>query len=324
MDFFPRDKQWGLTKSVYSPHLAQEMVWLSGLLPYEQASTVWARIGECELPASSLWRQVQYHGRRLQTYVECQASVAAVDLAQWEPAHPQPKGISMDGGMVNTREEGWRELKVGAVFDIQTRFEPHPVTGYLTKMAHGVGIHYTAVLGSKTEFEPVFEALAVAQHVPQATHQGVVADGAAWIWDIADYLFPHAHQLVDWYHATQHLTRAAQLRHPDDETDRHTWETTMRAHLFAGAIELIKTDLADTPAASKAHYFETHQHRLNYEQARLAGWPLGSGTVESGVKQFKQRLSGAGMRWKLANVQPMVTIRAAVLSNTFDALWAVA
>lgn len=299
------------------------MVWLSSLLPYEQAAAVWARIGECELPTSSLWRQVQYHGPRLQAYVEHQTATRLTDPASWssEPLPNQAKGISIDGGMVNTREEGWKELKVGAVFDIQTRFEPHPVTGYLTKMAHGVGVHYTAVLGSKTEFEPVFEALAVAQHVPQATHQGVVADGAAWIWDIADYLFPQAHQVVDWYHATQHLASAAQLRYPDDEAARQTWEATMRDHLYAGAIDMIKTDLADTPAASQAHYFETHQHRLNYEQTRLAGFPLGSGTVESGIKQFKQRLSGPGMRWKLANVQPMATLRAAVLNDTFDALW---
>lgn len=303
--------------------MARDMVWLSGLLPYDQAAAVWKRLGECELPASSLWRQVQSHGPRLQAYVEQQGPVSPDDPARWsiQSLHNQPKGISMDGGMVNTREAGWKELKVGAVFDIATRFEPHPVTGYLTKMAHGVRVHYTAVLGSKAEFEPALERLAITRRVPTASRQAIVADGAAWIWDIADYLFPHAHQLVDWYHATQHLAGAAQLRYPDDDTARHTWSATMRQHLFAGDSALISTALADTPAAPKAHYFQTHQHRLTYEQTRLAGFPLGSGTVESGIKQFKQRLSGPGMRWTLANVQPMATLRAAVLSDTFDTLW---
>lgn len=139
--------------------------------------------------------------------------------------------------------------------------------------------------------------------------------------NIADYLFPHADQLVDWYHTTGHLAQAANELHPPDETARQTWYTTMRHHLYTGASALIEADLADTPAASFAHYFATHASRLNYEQARLAGWPLGSGTVESGIKQFKQRFCGPGMRWKIAHVQPMATIRGAVLSDPFDALW---
>jgi hypothetical protein len=299
------------------------MVWLSGLLPYEQAAAVWSRIGERELPAVSIWRQVQYHSPDLQAHVEHHRQTLTENPAKRSAGspHQQAKGISMDGGMVNTREAGWKEIKVGAVFDIQTCFEPHPVTGHLTKMTHGVRVHYTAVLGSKAEFEPALEALAITHHIPTATHHVVVADGAAWIWDIADYLFPHAHQVVDWYHATQHLEGAAQLLYPDDDTARHTWSATMRAHLYAGHLDPICTDLCAADHSQKAHYFQTHHHRLNYEQTRLAGFPLGSGTVESGIKQFKHRLSGPGMRWNLANAQHMATLRAAVLSDTFDALW---
>ena len=190
-------------------------MWLSGLLPYEQGRLVWARIGEREIPARSVWGQVQYHSPRLQAYVEHQTQTLSENLANGSE-EPQAKGISMGGGMVNTRGTGWKAVRVGVVFDLETDFEPYPIAGHLTPMAHGVAVHYTAVLGSKAEFEPVFKALAVAHHIPQAMHQGVVADGAAWLWDIADYLFPQAHQLVDWYHATQHLASAAQLRSPYD------------------------------------------------------------------------------------------------------------
>jgi hypothetical protein len=79
----------------------------------------------------------------------------------------------------------------------------------------------------------------------------------------------------------------------------------MPTHLYEGAIETIQTDLADTPAAPKTRYFQTHQHHLNYEQTRLAGFPLGSRTVESGINQFKHRLSGPSMRRNLANIQQM-------------------
>ena len=325
--FSPLDEQLAVTRSVYSERLARDIVWLSGMLPYADCEAVLARIGRYHVAASSCWRQTQRHGSRLQTYVDHQVHLSQPEhlpATEFDQTHAQPKGISMDGGLVNTREAGWKELKVGAVFDLETDFEVHPVTGYLTKMAHGVNVRYTAVLGSKLEFEPALWHLACQHHVHTTTRQGVVADGAAWIWNIADYLFPHAYQLVDWYHATAHLAQTAHQLHPTDETARQTWYTTMRHHLYTGASALIEAALADTPAVSQAHYFATHAARLNYEQARLAGWPLGSGTVESGIKQFKQRFCGSGMRWNIANVQPMATIRGAVLTNTFDALWNVA
>jgi hypothetical protein len=303
------------------------MVWLSGMMPYADCEAVLMRIGRYSIGASSCWRQTQRHGARLQAYVDEQTQLSQPEqmtMPEFAPTHAQPKGISMDGGMVQTREEGWKELKVGAVFDIETAFEEHPVTGYLTKMAYGVNVHYTAVFGSKTEFEPRLWHLACEHDVHTTPKQAVVADGAAWIWNIADYHFPQAYQLVDWYHASAHLAQTAHELHPTDETSRQAWFTTMRHHLYTGSRALIEAALVDTPAASQAHYFATHASRLNYEQARLAGWPLGSGTIESGIKQFKQRFCGAGMRWNMANVQPMATIRGAVLSDSFDDLWDVA
>lgn len=104
---------------------------------------------------------------------------------------------------------------------------------------------------------------------------------------------------MDWYHATQHLARVAQLIYPNDDTLRQTWYTSMRSHLYAGNLEPIRTDLRASSHPQKAHYFETHQHRLHYEQTRLAGLPLGLGTGDSGITQ---RRSGSGMRWKLVNI----------------------
>ena len=70
-----------------------------------------------------------------------------------------------------------------------------------------------------------------------------------------------------------------------------------------------------------AHYFQVHQRRMQYAEFQEQGYPIGSGTVESGVKQFKLRLTGAGMRWSRAGAERMLLIRAAVLHDNFDALW---
>lgn len=71
-----------------------------------------------------------------------------------------------------------------------------------------------------------------------------------------------------------------------------------------------------------SRYFHVHQRRMQYQEFQEQLFPIGSGTVESGIKQFKARLSGAGMRWVRHAAQHMLIIRAAVLGKHFDQLWA--
>lgn len=286
-------------------------------------------IGERFIPASSIWRQTQRHGERLHAEVERQreqVSVERVVLPDVQYDHDQRKGISMDGGMVNIRDEGWRELKVGAVFDIETRQERNPQTQELDAMAHGVNVHYTAVLGTKEEFTPALWALAVDHDVPTAKDRAVTGDGAAWIWNVAEDVSPDGRQIVDWFHAVQHLADAAQALYPND-TDmakRRRWLSTYKSHLYMGRVHKIIAVLHKRNRPDLTHYFQTHQRRMQYLEFREEGFPIGSGTVESGDKQFKQRLAGSGMRWKRDNANHMLVIRAAVLSRTFHDLWTAA
>lgn len=324
---FPLDEQLKLNRSAYSPELARQMVWLSGLLPFQQCAAVFEQIGERFIPGSSIWRQTRRHGQRLQAYRKHQqqpVSVERVVLPEARYDHHQRKAVSLDGGMVNIRGEGWRELKVGAVFDVDMRLERNPQTHELDEMAHGVNIHYTAVLGSKEAFTPALWALAVSCDLPTAKERAVVADGAAWIWEVAEAVCPDGRQIVDWFHAVQHLADAATVLYPNepDDPQRAQWLKTYKDHLYRGRIDQIIAALHEHGHADLAGYFERHQRRMQYLEFREEGFPIGSGTVESGVKQFKQRLTGAGMRWNADNADRMLVIRAAVLGNDFAALWA--
>lgn len=327
--FFALDEQWQLDQSVFTRDLTRQMVWLSGWLPYEQCEAVFAEIGEQWVSRSSIWRQTQKHGQRLLDYVTFQREQVSVERIQLPDArhdHNQRKGVSMDGGMVNIRHQGWRELKVGTVFDVETRLERNPQTHELDEMAHGVNVRYTAVLGTKDDFKPALWALAVDHDLPTARHRSVVADGALWIWDVAEDVCPDGQQVVDWYHAVEHLHKAAITIYPNDgDADkRKRWFKTYKNDLYMGRIDTIISVLHKRGASQFATYFERHKRRMQYLEFREDGLPIGSGTVESGVKQFKQRLSGTGMRWHLDNVNVMLVIRSAVLGNDFHDLWAVA
>jgi len=223
---------------------------------------------------------------------------------------------------MSIRHEGWREIKVAAVFDIDVKLERDPHTG-LGDYAHGVNIHYRALLGSKDEFAPQAWALAVKHQLPTAQERLVIGDGAAWIWALADDLCPEGWQIVDWFHATQHLAQAAQKAFPAeaDSQKRTLWLKTLRDHLYFGRLEVVLDGLKVQACQEGVTYFETHTRRMRYVEFRENGLPLGSGLIESGVKQVKQRVAAAGMRWSAKSLNPMLLIAGAVLAHDFHDLW---
>jgi hypothetical protein len=304
--------------------MAQEMVWLSPLVTYSQAVEIFERIGHQVVARSSIWQRVQEEGERLHQAAQKQqerVSPERVKLSSTGQDHNQVKGMGMDGGMVNIRGEGWKEIKVGAVYDVETRLERDLHTQELVEQAHGIHVTYTAVLGSPEDFAPALWRLAVQQHVPEASDSCVTSDGAAWIWNLAADLFPDSVQIVDWFHACQHLDEAAKVLFPDDPSAASRWFRQHQSSLFQGHLQAITTPLEQAGFASLAHYFHTHQRRMQYQEFSERPYPIGSGCVESGVKQFKSRLTGPGMRWSRPNAQRMLTLRSAVMSHSFDQLW---
>lgn len=303
------------------------MVWLSGLLPYEQASQVFDRIGHCAIPVTSIWNQNLKHGERLRAHLERGQERVRVERVVLPPPgqdHRELKGISLDGGMVNVRGEGWKEIKVGAVFDVKQRRERDPITGEWVRQAQGVNVDYAAVLGSPEEFGPALWAVAVHREVPRAARSSVTADGAEWIWNLAADYFPDSEQIVDWYHACEHLHQAAWALHAQDAERAEGWFRRHRERLFLGEIPQVTDALDQAGLSDHSRYFHTHQRRMRYQEFREEGYPIGSGTVESGIKQFKARLTGPGMRWSRPGVERMLGVRGAVIGHNFDQLWAAA
>lgn len=321
---FPLDERWGLEGSAYSPGLARRMVWLSGLLTYEEASQVFERIGHRLIPSASIWRQTQTYGMRMEAEVrrqEQQVSIERVAPASRRNETIGRKGVSLDGGMVNIRGEGWKEFKAGTVYDVEQRWERDPKTRELVQVPHGVHIGYTAVLGSPQDFAPAVWRLAVAHDLPDADDTSLTADGAEWIWNLAADLFPDSVQIVDWCHACQHLAEASRALFPDQPDKAQHWYCKAQTTLFQAGAWAIAAQLEAANLPDHAHYFRSHQRRMCYQEFHEQGYPIGSGTVESGIKQFKARLSGPGMRWSRPAAQQMLIIRAAVLDLSFDSLW---
>lgn len=142
-------------------------------------------------------------------------------------------------------------------------------------------------------------------------------------------LFPASRQLVDWYHARQHLAEAARLLKPEGTPAFSRWLTSRTTQLYQGHAARIEDELdhaaVNSPNAETltraAAYFRHNHLRINYLEMREELWPIGSGMVESGAKQFKSRFCGPGMRWSRKGAERLRPIRAAIPSNCFHDHW---
>jgi hypothetical protein len=287
-------------------------------MPFADVSQTLDRVGRVSVPPATVWRQVQQQGERLHQYQQRQQAQVGMERTRWEHERYDPQarvGLSLDGGMVYVRGEGWKELKVGSIGTIERGWTPDKQVVKLKDL------HYVGVVGDGVRFKHTFWELAVRRGAIYAGHTVVTADGAAWIWRLASDLFPCSIQIVDWYHASQHLAQAAADRYPADAIASYNWQKQLKSLLFQGNIDPIIAALKTVGDGKHQAYFKEHKRRMQYQEFWETGYPIGSGAVESGIKQFKQRLTGAGMRWSRPAIEPMVTLRAAVLSHTFDDLW---
>lgn len=341
MGFFPLDRQLELGASRQSAGLTCEIAFLSGAVSsYRLVAKILQRIGGISLSTSSVWRGTQAVGERFQA-VEAQEQARATALPeQWAPPSRavvsdqrmgQRMGVSMDGTTLHIRGEGWKEVKLGVVFEIAVKPTQDPATGETVDLAHAVNNQYVAHLGGPDVLGEKTWALARRTGWEQAQDTVVLGDGAEWIWNQAALHFGRSHQVLDWYHAKEHLIAAAHLRKQAGTAAFTRWLNSRETLLYQGhavkiADELDKAARQDPanaqPLSTAAGYFRNNQHRMNYIELREGGWPIGSGVVESGAKQFKARFCGPGMHWSRKGAENLLPIRAAVLSARFDPMWA--
>jgi hypothetical protein len=321
-----REKHW-------SEQVVKQAVWLSGLVPYGQVAEIMQKVGQIEISASSVWRRVEHWGAGMQA-VETRQQVKAYELE--EPRQHDPNrslekmGVAMDGTMIHIRTEGWKELKVGCVFEIGTRIARDPQTQEEIQLGSAINNSYVAHLGGPEVFGRQIWAEARQRSWMDAEDSLTIGDGAPWIWNLVGEHFYTSHQLVDWFHATQHLAEAAHNLYGEGTPQHRRWYRRWETKLYQGhvrsLIRALKRQASRQPEKSQAilqqtHYFQNNIKRMNYLEMRMEGYPIGSGMVESAAKQYKGRFSGAGMHWSRQGAERLIPVRSAILSNRFDKMW---
>ena len=220
-----------------------------------------------------------------------------------------------------------REVKLGCVFT-QTTWDKE---GYPIRDPDSTT--YTGAIETAEEFGKRIYVEAWKCGWSRAAKKVVMGDGAEWIWNIAEQHFPGAVQIVDLYHARQHLWELARRLHPNDEGNQKAWmKIHQRRLLDKGKIEklvsAIRSIATTNPELIKkirieADYFERNAARMRYPKFRQQHLFVGSGVIEAGCKTvIGSRLKQSGMFWTVRGANAIIALRCCHLNGRFEDYWA--
>lgn len=303
----PADARLGLGPASTTPTAQARLAVLSTLEPYVQVADLVFQLGlSLQVDLKSTERVTQAVG----------AQLAAAGSPRPYPATTQPVALGFDGVMVPTWE-GKKEIRVGVIY------EPDAEAPRTPEGEARLRKEYFATTGSRAEL--VATVCARAQERASGGVVAVVSDGQALEWvDLERYL-PRRVEILDFYHVLERVGEVARMMYPGDAKQAQTWQAGMKKELLEiGPWRLIREVEAWEPPHAAGQevrrvqlaYFQRQQERMRYPDYRRRGFPLGSGAVEGTCKHVViDRLRQSGMRWKLPTAEPVLQLRAALLTQ---------
>jgi hypothetical protein len=219
-----------------------------------------------------------------------------------------------------------REAKLGCVFT-QTTWDKE---GYA--MRDPDSTTYTGAIETAEEFGKRIYREAWDRGWSRAAKKVVMGDGAEWIWNLADLHFPGAVQIVDLYHARQHLWDLARTLHPNDPVNQQAWMKVHQKRLLdKGKIEKLVLSLRSAQSTNaevlekirkEADYFERNAERMRYPKFRRQHLFVGSGVIEAGCKTvIGSRLKQSGMFWTVRGANSIIALRCCHLNGRLEDYW---
>jgi hypothetical protein len=219
-----------------------------------------------------------------------------------------------------------REVKLGCVFT-QTTWDEE---GFAIRDADSTT--YTGAIETAEEFGKRIYLEAGKRGWSRAKKKVVIGDGAEWIWNLVAEHFPGAIQIVDLYHARQHLWEVARQLYPNDEVHQKAWMKIHQKRLLdKGKITKLVSSLRSIDShhpkvvekiCSEADYFERNAERMQYPKFRRQHLFIGSGVIEAGCKTvIASRLKRSGMFWTVWGANAILALRCAHLNGRFEDYW---
>lgn len=335
--FCPRDQQFGMEGGSLSPAVTRMIGTVGAAVSFQEGSELLRELAGVEVGTKQVERTAEQLG----------AQVAEDERQQAEAGREEPLPptlyLGLDGtGIPMRREElqgrtgkqadgsaRTREVKVCAIWSAESR----DAEG-LPRRDEG-SVSYSAAIETAARRDTDPQAAEFTQRVErEAKRRGfspaprpvVIGDGAPWIWNLAEELFPQALQIVDRYHVKEHLSQVAKALYGQDEAaDR--WAQGRHQELDSGRWRSLTRALArhagrSPEARNCLQYLERNRHRMRYSEFHAQHLCTSSGVLEAGCKVVVgTRLKRSGMHWTVRGSNAIIALRCYKLSGRFEDFW---
>lgn len=320
-----------------TPAVARLICRAASLSPsYQRGAQDLAAYAQLEFDARDLGRMVEVVAPSLED------ALTSIDPAQ--PAAPVPVlYVSIDGtgtpmrreelvGRRGKQEDGsarTREAKLACVFtQTSTDEKGRP-------MRNPDSTSYVGTFQGCREAGVLLHQEAIRRGLGLAGQVVYLGDGAAWVWENCRLTFPGAVEILDFYHASEHVSQLAKAIHDNDpeaaEKRHRQWNEQMKQSSPAALLTESRTLLVEHhewPEAkrdaiqSEINYLENHSTRTHYGEYRDKGYFIGSGVIEAGCKTVVgARLKQSGMFWSEKGAQNILSLRCLIIGPHFDTTW---
>lgn len=336
----PRDRELDVEGTAYSPGVRRMMALVGSESSFEHGRQQLQLLAGLEVTAKAVERHAEaigadiaareqaeiHRAKQLELPEVCVQSVPVFYIEMDGTGVPVvPAETAGRQGKLEGLPARTREVKLGCVFTQTTTDEQgRPVRDEASTT-------YTAGIETAEEFGLRLYTEAWRRGWSRAKKKVLIGDGAVWIWNLADQHFPGAIQIVDLYHARQHLWELSAKLLAADEGSRKRWAARWQQKIDRGQVEAVVRALREfrSPSpelarllATEADYFERNAERMRYPRFRAQGLFVGSGVVEAGCKTvIGTRLKRSGMFWTVRGANTILALRACRLSGRFEDYW---
>jgi hypothetical protein len=338
---FPVDRQLDLENRDCSPGVRRMQALVGQEMPFEHGREQMKVLADLEVTTKSVERTAEAIGTDIAKREQREIRKAVqLDLPVIVGKPVPILYVQMDGTgvpVVKKETEGrkgktdgqpahTREVKLGCVFT-QTAWDEE---GYAIRDPDSTT--YTGAIEMAEEFGRRIYLEAWNRGWSRAEKKVVIGDGAEWIWNLADQHFPGAVQIVDLYHARQHLWDLARKINPNDPANQNSWIKVHQKRLLdKGKIEKLVLSLRSLESTNvdvlekiriEADYFERNAERMRYPKFRRQHLFVGSGVIEAGCKTvIGSRLKQSGMFWTVRGANAIIALRCCHLNGRFEDYW---
>ena len=338
---FPADVQLDIEDTEFSPGVRRMQAVVGQEAPFDHGRQQMKLLADLEVTTKAVERTAEAIGEDIATREQQQIQRAVQLDLPMVVGEPVPVlYVEMDGtgvpvvrtetvgrqGKIEGQPAHTREVKLGCVFT-QTKWDE--------KKGHAIrdpdSTTYVGAIETADEFGKRLYLEAWKRGWSRAKTKVVLGDGAEWIWNIADQHFPGAIQIVDLYHARQHLWELARKLYPNDVVNQKRWMMVQQHRLDQGKIEKLVLALRSIKPANpevadkirtEADYFDRNAERMRYPKFRRLHLFVGSGVIEAACKTvIGSRLKRSGMFWTVRGANAIIALRCHHFNGRFEDYW---